>query len=336
VRLSDAAALVGGRVVGKGDPEVTGVAGLREAEAGDVSFLARKAYANLLATTRASAVLAAAEVPSPVPLVLVKDPEAAITRLSIALAPPPDAPPAGVHPAASVDPAAVLGEGVSVGPRAVVEAGARVGARSVIRGGAFVGRGAVLGEGCLLHPGAVVADGVVLGRRVVVGSCAVVGSDGFGFTPPRPGKVPDRVPQVGTVVVGDDVDIGACASVARARFGRTVLGNGVKIDALVQVAHNCRLGDGVIVAALTGISGSTVVGARVLMGGQVGTSGHLVIGEGVVVAARGGVTHDLPPGAVVAGVPAIPHKEWQRNTVLARRLQELFDRVKALEKGEEE
>jgi UDP-3-O-[3-hydroxymyristoyl] glucosamine N-acyltransferase len=218
----------------------------------------------------------------------------------------------------------------------VVEAGARVGARSAIRGGAFVGRGAVLGEDCLLHPGAVVADGVVLGRRVVVGSCAVIGSDGFGFLPGKPGQIPRRIPQVGTVVVGDDVDFGALVSVARARFGKTVIGNGVKLDALVQVAHNCRIGDGTIIAALSGLSGSTVVGARVLMGGQTGTAGHLEIGEGTTVAARGGVTHDIPPGVVVAGNPARPHREWQKDVVLARRLRELFDRVKALEQAEEE
>jgi len=336
MKVSEAAALVQGRVVGDGSVEVTGVAGLREAEPGDLSFLSRPSYAPLLATTKASAVLAAAELPSPVPLVIVKDPEAAVTRLAVALAPPAPPPPPGVHPAAFVDGTAVLGEGVSVGPGAVVEAGARVGARSVLRGRSFVGRGAVLGEECLLHPGAVVADGVVLGSRVVVGSCAVVGSDGFGFLPAGPGRVPRRIPQVGTVVVGDDVDIGASASVARARFGKTVLGNGVKIDALVQVAHNCRLGDGVIIASLSGLSGSTVVGARVLMGGQTGTAGHLEIGEGTTIAARGGVTHDIPPGVVVAGNPARPHREWQKDVVLARRLRELFDRVKALEEPEEE
>jgi UDP-3-O-[3-hydroxymyristoyl] glucosamine N-acyltransferase len=333
MRLSEAARIVGGRVAGGGDPEVTGVAGLREAVPGDVSFLSRKDYARLLATTKASAVIAAKEQPCPVPLVIVADPEAAITRLAAAFAPTLDPPPPGVHPTASVDPGAVLGKGVSVGPRAVVEAGARVGARTVLRAGALVGRGARIGEDGLLHPGAVVADGVEVGDRVVIGSSAVVGSDGFGFLPAGRGKLPARVPQMGTVVVGNDVDIGACASIARARLGRTVIGNGVKIDALVQVGHNCRVGDGAILAALVGLAGSTVVGPGVLMGGQSGASGHLEIGEGAMVASRGGITHDVPPGAAVAGMPAVPHREWQKSVVLTRRLQDLLDRIRRLEGG---
>jgi UDP-3-O-[3-hydroxymyristoyl] glucosamine N-acyltransferase len=278
-------------------------------------------------------VLSAKEHPCPVPLVLVKDPEAAVTKLAVALAPaaPPPAP--GVHPSAVVDPSATLGDGVSVGPRAVVEAGARIGARTVIRAGALVGRGAVVGEDGLLHSGAVLADGVTLGRRVVVGANAVVGCDGFGFLPQGKGKVPRRIPQVGTVVVGDDVDIGACASVARARFGKTVIADGAKIDALVQVAHNCRVGEGAILAAQVGLAGSTVVGPRVLMGGQSACAGHLEVGEGAMVAGQSGVTGDVPPGAAVAGLPAIPHREWQRNAVLATRLAELFARIRALEKG---
>jgi UDP-3-O-[3-hydroxymyristoyl] glucosamine N-acyltransferase len=331
MKLSEAAKVVGGRVSGRGDPEISGVAGLREAVAGDVSFLSRKDYAPLLATTKASAVIAAEEVPCPVPLLLVKDPEGAVTRLAVALAPPLPPPAPGVHPSAFVDPGAVLGKGVSVGPRAVVEAGARVGDRTVIRAGALVGRGARIGADGLLHPGAVVADGVEIGDRVVVGASAVVGSDGFGFLPAAKGKVPARVPQLGTVVLGDDVDVGACASIARARVGRTVIGNGVKIDALVQVAHNCRIGDGAILAALVGLAGSTVVGPRVLMGGQSGASGHLEIGEGVMVASRGGITHDIPPGTTVAGFPAIPHRDWQRSMVLTRRLSDLLDRVRRLE-----
>jgi UDP-3-O-[3-hydroxymyristoyl] glucosamine N-acyltransferase len=331
--LGEAAALVGGRVLGDPSVAITGVAGLREAGPGDLSFLSRAAYAPLLASTRASAVLAAAEVPCPVPLVLVKDPEASVTRIAAAFAPAPWRPPPGVHPAAFVDPEAVLGEGVSVGPRAVVEGGARLGARTVVRSGAVVARGAAVGEDCWIHPGAVVGEGVVLGSRVTVGSCAVVGGDGFGFLPAGPGKVPLRVPQVGTVEVGDDVDIGACASVARARFGRTVIARGAKIDALVQVAHNCRVGEGSILAAQTGLAGSTVIGRDVLMGGQVGAGGHVEVGDGARVAAQSGVTKDVPPGATVAGTPAEPHALWRRHVAQVRKIAEILERLKRLEGG---
>jgi UDP-3-O-[3-hydroxymyristoyl] glucosamine N-acyltransferase len=334
MRLSEVAALVGGRVVGDGGVEVTGVAGLREAGPGDLSFLSRRQYAHLLAATRAVAVLVSEEVPeAKVPLVLVKDPEAAMTRAAAAFAPPPFRPAPGVHSSAYVDHGATLGEGVSVGPNAVVEAGARVGARTVLRGGAYVGRGAVVGEDCLLHPGARVTDGVKVGSRVVLGAGAVVGSEGFGFLPGKPGEVPRRVPHLGTVEVGDDVDIGANACVARARFGKTVVARGAKIDALVQVAHNCVVGEGSILAAQVGLAGSTVVGPRVLMGGQSAAAGHVEIGEGCRVAGQGGVTHDLAPGSDVAGTPADPHREWQRQVALQRKLPEILERLKRLEKG---
>jgi len=195
-----------------------------------------------------------------------------------------------------------------------------------------VGEGARVGEDCLLEPCAVVADGVEIGNRVVVGACAVVGCDGFGFLPGKPGEIPRRIPQIGTVVVEDDVDLGAGVTIARARFGKTVIGRGAKIDAQVQVAHNCRVGEGSILAAQVGLAGSTFLGAGVLMGGQSGSAGHLEIGAGGRVAAASGATHDIAPGETVAGIPAIPHREWQRNVVLVRRLRDLVERLDALEK----
>jgi UDP-3-O-[3-hydroxymyristoyl] glucosamine N-acyltransferase len=334
MRLAEAAALVGGRVAGDGAVEVSGVAGLREAGPGDLAFLSRAIYAPLLASTRAAAVVAANEIPGArMPILVVKDPEAAMTRIAAAFAPPLPRPEPGVHRSASVDPTAALGEGVSVGPAAVVEAGARIGARTEIRAGASVGRGARVGADCRLDPGARVAEGVVLGDRVVIGANAVVGSDGFGFLPAGPGKVPMRVPQTGSVVVEDDVDIGAGACVARARFGKTVVGRGAKIDNLVQVAHNCRIGDGAIVAALTGLAGSTVVGEGSLLGGQVGTSGHIEIGAGARIAGQSGVTRDIPAGETWAGTAARPHREWQRETAALRMLPGLIERLRRLEKA---
>ncbi|MCK6481988.1 MAG: UDP-3-O-(3-hydroxymyristoyl)glucosamine N-acyltransferase [Planctomycetes bacterium] len=333
MRLEELAALVGGRLHGDGAVAITGAAGLREARPGEISFLSRPRYAHLAAATAASALLVREPLPGcPLPQVVVRDPEAAMTRAAAALAPPPPSFPPGVHPSASVDPSAVLGEGVSAGPLVVIEAGARVGARSVLRGGSFVGRGAVLGEEVHLHPGARVLDGVLLGNRVVVGASAVIGCDGFGFLPAGPGKVPARVPHHGTVVVGDDVDIGACTTVARARFGRTTIGRGAKIDAQVQVAHNVQVGEGAILVSQVGLAGSTVVGPRAIFGGQAGASGHVEVGEGARVAAGGGVTRDIPPGTDVAGFPAIPLAEWRRQTAALRRLPEALERIRGLER----
>lgn len=336
MRLAEAAALVGGRVAGDGKVEVTGVAGLREAGPKDLSFLSRKAYAPLLATTRAAAVVAAEEVPGArMPILVAKDPEAAMTRIAAVLAPAPTAPPPGVHLRAFVEGTAVLGEGVSVGPGAMVEAGARIGPRTVIRAGASVGRGASVGADCRLHPGARVTDGVVVGDRVVIGANAVVGSEGFGFLPAGPGKVPTSVPHTGSVVVEDDVDIGACACIARARFGKTVVGRGAKIDALVQVAHNCRVGAGAIIAAQTGLAGSTVIGDGALLGGQVGTGGHLEIGPGARIAGQSGVAKDVPAGEAWAGTLARPHREWQKEMAALHRLPDLIERVRRLSREEE-
>ncbi len=316
--LAGVARLVGGRV--EGDPSVTvsGVAGLREAGPGEISFLARADYAPLLATTRAAAVVAPAGTPATrVPLVLVDDPGAAFSLLVERFTPTADRPPPGIHRAAFVDPSAVLGEGVSVGPCAVVEAEARIGARTVIRGGAYVGRGVRVGEDGWIDPGASLLDGVTCGARVRIGAGTVVGCDGFGFLPGRP---PRRVPQSGTVVLGDDVDLGAGVTVARARFGATTLGNHVKVDCLVQIAHNVHVGDGTILVAQSGIAGSARVGRGVILAAQAGIGGHVDIGDGAVIAGRAGANRNVPAGATVAGFPARDHREWKRQEVALRRL----------------
>ena len=277
--VAELAALVGGSVVGDGSVPVTGASGLRDARPGEVAFLSRARYAPLVEGTAAAALLVKEPLPGcRLPQVVVRDPEAAMTVAAAALAPPPVRAPAGIHPSAVVDPAAALGAGVSVGPLAVVEAGARVGDGTVLRAGSFVGRGASVGRDGLLHPGARVLDGVTVGDRAVIGASSVVGCDGYGFLPAGPGRLPLRVPHLGTVVVGDDVDIGACVTIARARFGRTTIGNGVKIDTHVHVAHNCHVGDGSLLVSQVGLAGSTVLGRGVIVGGQAGFAGHLEVG----------------------------------------------------------
>ena len=330
MRLGDLAALVGGRVEGDPDIEISGVSGLKEAGAGEISFLARKDYAPLLAVTRAAAVVVGEDAPPGGPArIVVADPDAAFTALVERFTPPRPRPAPGVHPTAFVDPSATLGEGVSVGPRAVVEAEAAVGEGTVLGAGAFVGRGARIGRDSVLHPGAHVLEGVIVGERAVLGSCSVLGSDGFGFLPgAKAGDPPRAVPQTGTVEVGNDVSIGAGVTVARARFGRTVIGHAVKIDNLVMIAHNVRIGDGSLVVAQAGVAGSTRVGRGVILAAQSGVGGHLDLGDGSVVAARGGVSTDLAPGSVVGGFPARTHGDWKRQEVEMRRLPRTLGRLR--------
>lgn len=320
--LDDVALRVGGTVLGDPSTTVSGVAGLREAGPSEISFLARKDYLPLLRTTRAGAVLVGRwfEGEPPVPVVVVEDPDAAFTAMVEHFAPVPVPPEPGVHPTAFVDPSAALGEGVSVGPGAIVEADCRVGARTVLRGGSYLGRGVRLGEDCLVHPRAVLHDGTVCGDRVVVNSGAVLGCDGFGFLPGGPGGLPRRVPQNGIVRVGSDVDIGACTTVARARFGETVIGNGVKIDCQVMIAHNVRVGDGCILVAQSGISGSSRLGRGVTLAGQTGVVGHVEIGDGATLAARAVATRDVPPRTVIGGFPGRPHAQWLREEAALTRL----------------
>jgi len=328
--LAMIAARVGGRLVGDGDASLTGVAGLAEAGPGDLAFLANPRYVPLLATTRAGAVLLRAEhvAACPRPAVVVDDPDWAFAVAAECFVPPPAPPPPGVHPLACVAQGVRIEAGVSVGPFAVVEAGASVGEGAVLHAYAYVGRDAEVGPGCVLHPGVVVRERVRLGRRVILHSGVVVGADGFGYAVVK-GAI-HKIPQVGTVVVDDDVELGANTTVDRARFGATHIGAGTKIDNLVQIAHNVEVGRGCLVAAQAGISGSTRVGDGVMVGGQVGMVGHIEIGDGSRIGAQSGLAKSLPPGTVVDGTPARPIAQYHRAQAALQRLPELVKEVRAL------
>jgi UDP-3-O-[3-hydroxymyristoyl] glucosamine N-acyltransferase len=253
-----------------------------------------------------------------------------IARAARILAPEPRPAP-GVHPRAVVDPTAEVHAEASVGPCAVVGARSRIGPRSVVHANATVYADVAVGADCELHAGAVLREGTRLGDRVIVQPGAVLGADGFGYEFDERGQL-EKVPQLGVVVIEDDVEIGALVAVDRARFGETRIGRGVKIDDLVMVGHNCRIGEGSAIVAQSGLAGSSVVGKRVFLMAQTGVANQVTLGDGSFVGARGGVIQDLAPGSRVYGFPAVPERAWHRAMLLLYRLPELARRLRRLEK----
>jgi UDP-3-O-[3-hydroxymyristoyl] glucosamine N-acyltransferase len=323
------------RTAGKTTESIRGIASLASAGPGDISFLGNPKYKLAVASTRASVVLLPADydgTPGPNQLhLMVDNPSVALARLCSrieqALWPRPEP---GIHPSAVVAPDAQVAASATVGPLCVVEAGAHVGERAHLEARVFVGRGTRVGEDCWLMPGATVSAECTLGRRVRLQPGVVVGSDGFGYEVVS-GRH-EKVPQVGTVVIGDDVEIGANSTVDRSRFESTIVGEGTKIDNLVQVGHNVVIGKHCLICALTGIAGSVTLGDYVVVGGQCGIAGHVTIGSGAKLAAKSGVKEDIAPNTSVWGSPSLPLMLEQKLTILRSRLPELFKRVDALEK----
>lgn len=324
---------IDGTVIGAGDPVVAGVSGLGEAEAEHVSFLGNPKYRSQVASSKAGVVLVPPGFDEPPPAgrvwIQCADPSHAFTRMVLAFAPPPIEFPAGAHPAAVVDASASLHPSVHVGANAVIAAGAAIGAGGIVEAAAYIGHETVIGEHCHFHPNVTIRERCRLGDRVVVHSGSVVGSDGFGFEPGKDHR--ERVPQVGIVQIDDNVDIGACVTIDRARFGRTWIQRGVKIDNLVQIAHNVEIGEGSIIISQVGIAGSAKVGKNVIMAGQSGVPGHAVIGDGAIVMAKSGPYGNVAAGAMVAGIPAIPRREFLKQAALSRKLPELNALVRRLE-----
>ncbi|UCE28295.1 MAG: UDP-3-O-(3-hydroxymyristoyl)glucosamine N-acyltransferase [Candidatus Coatesbacteria bacterium] len=332
--LEEIAAAVGGTVEGDQSAVVSGLSGIEEAGPEDITFVANPKYESLLKITNAGAVILGEGVDAPgLNVVRVADAYVAFARVLAMFAPEP-ALPEGVSDLAYIAADTDVDESAAVGPFAVIDAGAKVAARSAICSGAYIGRGSSVGEDCIIYPNVTIRERVTVGDRAIIHPNAVVGSDGFGFATVE--GVHHKIPQIGTVVVGDDVEIGAGAAIDRGTMGATVIGDGCKIDNLVQIAHNVTLGKGTILAAQVGIAGSTKVGEYVVMGGQVGLVGHIEVGDRVQIGAQSGVPKSIPPGEIWFGYPARPIMETKRTEAYIRRLGDLYARVKALEKKLEE
>jgi UDP-3-O-[3-hydroxymyristoyl] glucosamine N-acyltransferase len=328
--LGQLAEALDARLDGDATRVVTGVAPLDTAAATDISFLTDPRYATAAGVSRAGAFIAPAGTQGlPAPVLQCASPQRALIQL-LTLFFPPFSPTPGIDAAAVVADRASIDPTASVGPLAVVEAGARIGARVQVHALAYVGRGVEIGDDTILYPHVVVRDGVRLGRRVIVHPGAVLGADGFGYTPD--GAQHRKIPQVGGVIVEDDVEIGANATVDRATLGATVIRRGTKIDNLVQVAHNVEIAEDCIVAAQTGIAGSSRLGRGAILGGQVGVSDHITVGEGSIVAAQSGIAQDVPAGAKLAGTWARPMAQAKRIWAAQAAAPEMVVRMKKLER----
>jgi UDP-3-O-[3-hydroxymyristoyl] glucosamine N-acyltransferase len=332
--LREIAELVSGHVEpNQADIVVHGPASLVEAGPGDIAFFGNAKYAAALRATQATAVLVPhgfGEEITPA-RIWVDNPATAFAQVLARFAPEPIAYPAGIHPTAIIDPTAQIDPSVHVGAGVVIEAGAQIGPRTVIAAQSFVGPHATLGEDCFLHPRATVNARCKLGNRVQLQSGAVIGADGFGYEMKDGRHV--KIPQTGIVQIDDDVEIGANTTIDRARFGRTWIQQGTKIDNLVQIAHNVRVGAHTIICSQAGVSGSTRIGSYVTLAGQAGIVGHIEIGDQAIVAAQCGLSRNLKPGEIVCGSPAREIQTWKEQAAQVNRLGKLYDRVKKLEEA---
>jgi UDP-3-O-[3-hydroxymyristoyl] glucosamine N-acyltransferase len=330
LKLSEVAERLECRLEGDATVDVTRVTGIEDAVPGDLTFFANARYARALRATRASAVILGEQAEAaPCAMLRTRNPYLAFAR-AVALFAPPSTPPPGVHARALVADDASVAPDASIGPFAVVERGARIGARTIVHPHVVIGPDAVVGDDCVIHARVSIRERVRLGHRVVVQDGAVIGSDGFGFAH-NPDGTHVKIPQVGGVVIEDDVEIGANSAIDRPAVGETRIRSGTKIDNLVQVAHGVTIGRNVLLAAQVGIAGSTTLEDSVTLAGQVGVAGHLTIGNGVVATAQTGIPNSVDAGSFISGYPAIPNRDWLKSSAVFRKLPELRKTVAELE-----
>lgn len=328
MKLREVAALVRGELKGDPELEIKGAAGVHDAKEGDVTFLSDRKLTEECLKSRASAVLVRDFMPAVnKPQIVAGNPYYAFAKLLEFFYVKPPAP-AGISSRAFVSEGARLGDEVTVHPFAYISEGAVIGEKTVIHQGVFIGENTIVGPECVIYPNVTIREKITIGSRVIIHPGAVIGSDGFGYV--QEGGRHYKIPQVGGVVIGDDVEIGANVTIDRATTGKTLIGNGTKIDNLVQIGHNVRIGENSIVVAHTAIGGSTKIGNYVVIGGLVGIADHAEIDDGCMVGSQSGIMGRLSKG-VYFGSPAIPHRDWLKSSVLFARLPYLNKKIKELE-----
>ncbi|HBG93680.1 MAG: UDP-3-O-(3-hydroxymyristoyl)glucosamine N-acyltransferase [Nitrospirae bacterium GWF2_44_13] len=328
MKLREIAEMLGGELAGGPDIEIKGAAGISDAKDGDITFLSTAKLISECIESKASAVIVKETVPEiKKPQLKVSNPQYAFARLLehfyvkqfIA---------SGISEGAYVSAKAKIDKDVSIFPMAFIADDAAVGSRTVIYPGVFIGKDSSVGDECIIYPNVTIRENVKIGSRAIIHSGAVIGSDGFGYVMEK--GIHYKIPQIGGVIIGDDVEIGANVTIDRATTGNTIIGRGTKIDNLVHIAHNVKIGENSVIAAQTGVAGSTEIGNYVVFGGQVGVADHAKIDDGVMVGAQSGAMGHVTKG-IYSGSPMIPHRDWLKSMVIFAKLPELSKRIKELE-----
>jgi UDP-3-O-[3-hydroxymyristoyl] glucosamine N-acyltransferase len=331
MKLGELASRLGAELRGDAELEVTGVKGIEEAGPTEVTFVANPRYAALARKTQAAAVLVEPGFQEISAATLrLKNPYFAFSR-ALALFYQPPAYPAGIHATAVIDPSAEIGEGAHIGAYVVVGAHVRLGAHATLLPHVVLYQGVQAGDYLFAHAHAVVRENCILGDHVTLENGAIVGSDGFGFAKNEQGHW-EKIPQSGPVLLGNRVDVQANACIDRATVGATEIGDGSKVDNLVQIGHGSKVGENTLLCAQTGLAGSSVVGNNVILAGQTGIAGHCSVGDGVILTAQSAVSHDVPPGKMISGSPGFDNRVWLRAVTIFQRLPELLKRLDRLEK----
>lgn len=330
IKLKDLAKLLEGELSGDGEILITGISGIREANEGDITFISHQKYKPELENTKASAIIATREFKDlEKNFIFVDNPYFAFSRI-LKYFHEKEYKPRGIDLKAVVGNNAVIGKDVSIYPLAVIGDNVKIGDRAVIYSGVYIGDNSIIGDDSLIYPNVTIRENVVIGKRVILHSGVVIGSDGFGYATDK--GIHHKIPQIGSVAIEDDVELGANVTVDRATLGKTIIKRGTKVDNLVQIAHNVMVGEDSIIVAQAGVSGSTEIGKHCVIGGQVGFVDHLKIGDNVMIGAQSGVMSDVAPNQVILGSPAIPHKDWLRAQAVYQKLPELRKKVSDLEK----
>lgn len=328
--LQELAVHVGGKVVGDGNLVIRAASTLDKAGAGEITFLSNKKYESQVQTTNASAVIVAAPMETSAALLIAEDPYYAFMQIVVLLHGHRKHPEVGISPNASISPIATIGEGCQIHPFVTISDNAAVGKNCQLYPGVFIGPDAKVGDDCILYPNAVVYDDCVLGNRVIVHSNASIGQDGFGFATHK--GIHHKIPQIGRVILEDDVEIGSGAAIERGTLDDTVIGKGSKIGDSVAIGHGTKIGPHCLLVPQVGVAGSATLGHHVVLAGQVGVAGHLTIGNLVKVGAKSGVMNNVPDGATIVGTPAIDASKAKRAYSLIEYLPEMKKKIKELER----